>query len=220
MISGRRTDNEHPLEGRSRETLKILVGILAFATAALGAYTALLTLQATRTAAQRDEAEVVASEASNSLAGIEDELAAAQSQVSTLTRQNERLEKDKRALESELAAGDVGDPPVPATTDVDRNAIDVNWETSATDFDGEIGMQIGYSCPSSGIPQTIYGTDLYTTDSSVCTAAVHAGLITLEDGGDVVIRIRERAQGFLASDRNGITSSEFQGSWSSFEFMR
>ena len=59
-----------------------------------------------------------------------------------------------------------------------------------TAFRGQNGAHYVYTCPFYGVAGSIWGTDVYTDDSSVCTAAVHAGLITLAGGGTVTIEIR------------------------------
>jgi len=58
----------------------------------------------------------------------------------------------------------------------------------------------------------VWGTDVYTDDSSVCTSAVHAGLITLASGGSVTIEMRPGQTSYEGSTRNGIISSPY-GSW-------
>src|SRR6266851_3375642 len=63
-----------------------------------------------------------------------------------------------------------------------------------------------------GAPGNVWGTDVYTDDSSVCTAAVHAGLISLAGGGAVEIEIRSGLPGYLGSSRNGVSSSGY-GAW-------
>ena len=66
----------------------------------------------------------------------------------------------------------------------------------------------------------MWGTDTYTDDSSVCIAAVHAGLITEDEGGRVVIEIAPGEESYTGSEANGITSTDY-GSWSgSFTFPR
>ena len=59
---------------------------------------------------------------------------------------------------------------------------------------------------------TVWGTDVYTHDSSVCTAAVHVGRITLASGGTVTIEMRPGQASYLGSTRNGITSNSY-GAW-------
>ena len=50
----------------------------------------------------------------------------------------------------------------------------------------------------------VWGTDVYTDDSSICTAAVHAGLIEADDGGEVTFE--------LAPGRDEYTGSEASAS--------
>jgi hypothetical protein len=64
----------------------------------------------------------------------------------------------------------------------------------------------------------VWGTDVYTDDSSVCTAAVHAGLITLAGGGTVTAEIRPGQSSYKGSTRNGITSSPYASWLGSFIF--
>jgi hypothetical protein len=92
-------------------------------------------------------------------------------------------------------------------------ASDVTWSSNAADYNGSPGVMVQYECPGNGSPGSVWGSDIYTTDSSVCTAAVHVGQITLEEGGTVVIVIKEGMSEYYGSERNGITS----GDWGSYE---
>ena len=87
------------------------------------------------------------------------------------------------------------------------------WNATAAAFRGKNGSRYVYTCPSYGVASSIWGTDLYTDDSSVCTAAVHTGQITLAGGGTVTIEIRPGEASYAGTTRNGITSSAY-GSWS------
>jgi hypothetical protein len=80
------------------------------------------------------------------------------------------------------------------------------------------GAYFTFNGPAAGAPATIYGTDAYTDDSSICTAAVHAGLITPTAGGSVVIEIIPGLASYAASVRNGITSLSFAAWTASFRF--
>jgi LCCL domain len=88
-----------------------------------------------------------------------------------------------------------------------------DWNDTASEFRGRNGSRFVYTCPSYGVASTVWGTDVYTDDSSVCTAAVHAGRITLAGGGSVTIEIRPGEQSYAGSTRNGITSQSY-GVWS------
>jgi hypothetical protein len=115
-------------------------------------------------------------------------------------------------------AGAGGTPPanatLPAGVTTVQVAADVDlWSLTAQDYAGRNGTRYGYWCPPGGTPRTIWGTDLYTDDSSVCTAGVHVGAITITSGGFVVIEVRPGADSYAGSSRNGIDSQEY-AAWS------
>ena len=85
----------------------------------------------------------------------------------------------------------------------------ITWTTAATTFSQDMGRTYRFSCPAGGTPGAVWGSDVYTADSSICTAAVHAGIITLKDGGDVTIEFGPGRQTYGATTRNGITSYNF-----------
>ncbi len=96
-----------------------------------------------------------------------------------------------------------------------------SWGTQADSLRGKNGQQYSFACPGGGtVSGRLWGTDTYTDDSSICTAAVHAGLITAARGGTVTIQIRAGASSYRGSLRNGVTSSDY-GAWhGSFVFIR
>jgi LCCL domain/von Willebrand factor type A domain len=66
---------------------------------------------------------------------------------------------------------------------------------------------------------SVWGSDVYSSDSSICTAAVHAGVIS-KTGGVVTVVAGPAQQSFTGSARNGVTSRGY-GPWSaSFTFRR
>jgi hypothetical protein len=70
-------------------------------------------------------------------------------------------------------------------------------------------IQCPAGCGESG--SGVWGTDIYTNDSGVCEAAIHAGVITNE-GGLVAVTYVEGQDSYTGSERNGITTSDY-GSW-------
>src|SRR4029453_8062672 len=84
-----------------------------------------------------------------------------------------------------------------------------DWTSSAAEYDGHADTTISYDCPPNGTIGTVWGSEPYTTDSSVCTAAVHAGRISLEDGGRVVIQIRQGDQSYEGSTQYGIVTTPY-----------
>jgi cytoskeletal protein RodZ len=85
----------------------------------------------------------------------------------------------------------------------------ISWSTNAGFVKEETGLQYSFACPPGGTPGTVWGSEIYTADSSVCTAAVHAGKITLNDGGTVTIEFAPGRQTYGATTRNGITSYNY-----------
>lgn len=72
-------------------------------------------------------------------------------------------------------------------------------------------------CPPGLASGTVWGTDIYTNDSSVCRAAVHAGVITT-DGGSITAHPAPGQASYIGTNRNGVTTSNY-GAWgSSFRF--
>ena len=96
----------------------------------------------------------------------------------------------------------------------------LQWSDVASSLRGRLDQDFTYRCPSGGRVGTVYGTDVYTDDSSICSAAVHAGLITARDGGKVIIRIRPGEDSYVATDRNGVRSSRYGGWGGSFIFLK
>jgi hypothetical protein len=95
----------------------------------------------------------------------------------------------------------------PTTNSEDTEDITpIAWDTTASGFKGEAGQTYKFRCPADGTEQGIYGSDIYTQDSSICTAAVHAGLITLAQGGVVTIEYRPGRPTYGSTVRNGIKS--------------
>jgi hypothetical protein len=65
----------------------------------------------------------------------------------------------------------------------------------------------------------LYGTDVYTTDSSLAAAVVHAGLLKIGETGVVKVRVIAQVPAFVGSTRNGLTSNSY-GQYPGFEFVR
>lgn len=85
----------------------------------------------------------------------------------------------------------------------------ISWTANASFVKTDVGLQYKFECPSDGTAGTVWGSDVYTADSSVCTAAVHAGKITLEKGGVVTIEFMGGRATYGATTRNGITTFNY-----------
>lgn len=102
---------------------------------------------------------------------------------------------------------------------VPENAPSGPWSGTAVVYRGEIGQKHDYDCPPGGSASPIWGTGLYTDDSSVCTAAVHAGLITFEQGGIVTIKIRPGREDYRGTVQNHVVSGNWAISSGSYVFV-
>jgi hypothetical protein len=58
----------------------------------------------------------------------------------------------------------------------------------------------------------VWGTDIYSDDSDVATAAVHAGVLRAGESGTVTVTLLGGQKSFTASTRNGVSS----GSWTTW----
>ena len=97
-----------------------------------------------------------------------------------------------------------------------------DWNAAATALRGRTGQRFVFQCPPGGTAgRGPWGGEVYTDHSSVCTAAVHAGLITFASGGSVTIEIRAGQDFYAASPGQGGVTSSAAGGWpGSFAFVR
>lgn len=67
--------------------------------------------------------------------------------------------------------------------------------------------------------ERFWGTGIYTDDSRICLAALHAGAIT-RDGGVVTIEIMAGQSSYSGSTRNGVTSENWGEYAGSYKFVQ
>lgn len=72
-------------------------------------------------------------------------------------------------------------------------------------FQGLIGRTFAFQVTGS-IDDTVWGTDIYTYDSNLNTAAVHAGLVKNGETAVVLVDILGGQAEYLAKERNGVSS--------------
>ena len=66
----------------------------------------------------------------------------------------------------------------------------------------------------------VWGTDVYTDDSSIGAAAVHAGILRPGETGTIMVTVQDGYQSYAPSSRNGIESASY-GEWGrSFTMLR
>lgn len=102
----------------------------------------------------------------------------------------------------------------------EAGVLTTGWgDRPTTQYRGQAGRRLTFECPPNGDLSTIWGTDVYTDDSAVCSAAVHAGLLTTAAGGRVTVEIRPGQDHYAGSTRNGVTSLDYAAWQGSYVFV-
>ncbi len=90
--------------------------------------------------------------------------------------------------------------------------------TNMTGLQSRIGETI-YVVIRGSASGTVWGTDIYTADSHLGAAAVHAGMVRVDELGIVGVRMLPGEGRYNGSSRNGITTRDY-GSYSlAYEFV-
>jgi hypothetical protein len=70
------------------------------------------------------------------------------------------------------------------------------------------------------VHNNIWGSDVYTTDSSLAAAAVHAGVLKAGQTGVVRVKIVPSPPAFQSATRNGITSHAYTMFTAGFQVLK
>ena len=126
--------------------------------------------------------------------------------------------KDNLVIECSGVSGDpTGSPPKeapPEMTSAPVVRLDLSCDSTLDSTKlskGHAGTTVLGRCPS-GCRQNanIFGSNIYSADSAICTAAAHDGSIP-DTGGDVVITVGHPQDIFLGTNRNGVESLDKNG---------
>lgn len=82
-------------------------------------------------------------------------------------------------------------------------------------FADKIGQQMVFEATGS-IQGTVWGTDLYTLDSPLAVAAVHAGALAAGETGKIKVTLLAGKTAYKGSTRHGVTTSDwghYEGSY-------
>lgn len=91
-------------------------------------------------------------------------------------------------------------------------AMNVSCTDSVKSLNKTATMSFSVVCPVNCTQGSVWGSSTYTTDSAICVAAVHAGVIK-EDGGPVKVSLHPGRPSYRGSFSNGVTTS----SWGSYQ---
>ena len=87
-----------------------------------------------------------------------------------------------------------------------------------TGYRGRNGQVLHFSVTGTA-GGSVWGTGVYTDDSQISAAAVHAGVLAVNETGVVSVVIRPGENSYAGSQRNGVSSMNF-GNWSgSYSFV-
>jgi hypothetical protein len=96
----------------------------------------------------------------------------------------------------------------------DKPAVRIEWDTTAQQWCRNVNQTFHFECPAEGAVYNVYGATQYTCKSSICSAAMHAGIVTAAQGGLVRVRMLgstgKREAGVM---RNGIASKPNHALW-------
>lgn len=107
----------------------------------------------------------------------------------------------------------------------ERNIPTIDWNTTIDkfQFDSEkfVGQRLTVHCP----PVTkevnfsgLQGTDFYPSDSAICVAALHAGVITTA-GGTVTLQLNPGREEYQGSEHQGVRTSDRPATRRSIAFV-
>ncbi|MEZ4393812.1 MAG: LCCL domain-containing protein [Polyangiales bacterium] len=99
--------------------------------------------------------------------------------------------------------------PPPAAAPAPPAAVPIQWTDTATRYRAQAGAVLTLLCPPGGTARTVWGSDTYSDDSSICTAAAHSGRINLAQGGVVQIQIGPGQASYVGTIRGGVTTRHF-----------
>jgi hypothetical protein len=110
--------------------------------------------------------------------------------------------------------------PAPAGEPIgDTGIIEAGCTFKGENIKGEPGSPRQLTCPA-GCQKNVdvYGTDVYTSDTPVCAAAIHAGVMSAR-GGEVTVVVEPGRPAYRGSKRNGVTSQDRATHDASFRFQ-
>jgi hypothetical protein len=123
--------------------------------------------------------------------------------------------------EQQLKLSDVLEVRSPSASEPDAaNVLPDPGPLSTEAFIGHVGKVFAFRVTGRVAGGWIWGSDIYTLDSTLATAAVHAGVLKPGQTGIVRVKILGQQPGFTSTTRNGVTSQAY-GPWNgSFQFVR
>ncbi len=99
-----------------------------------------------------------------------------------------------------------------ATTSYAAAPLNISCTDSIKSLNKTATMDFSVICPVNCTSGSVWGSSLYTTDSALCVAAVHAGIIK-EAGGPVRVKLFPGQPSYTGTFSNGVTTQN----WGSYD---
>jgi hypothetical protein len=113
----------------------------------------------------------------------------------------------------------------PANAQESSRTAEIGWDSRFTtmglDKIENIGKTYDFYCqtaPKDLIHAPVWGTDVYTINSGICSTAVHSGMIA-ESGGTISIELLKGQEFYSGSTKNNIQSEDHIGTELSYTFI-
>ncbi|HEY3448842.1 MAG TPA: LCCL domain-containing protein [Myxococcales bacterium] len=100
---------------------------------------------------------------------------------------------------------------------IPKGAVVLKWTSTFATTLADLACATVW-CPPGGVPGAVWGSEVYTGDSSICGAAAHSGLLSLAQGGSATVRALTGQQAYQGSERNGVSSQSWASYGTSFTF--
>jgi hypothetical protein len=114
--------------------------------------------------------------------------------------------------------GSVIVPPADGGADA-GGAIPLSSARGVGELRGRNGTAFSFRCDAPvSLTSSVWGTGVYTDDSDVCTAAVHAGVLRPALGGVIVGYVTYGRPSYRGSTANGVTTNDYGLYQGSFQF--
>jgi hypothetical protein len=89
-----------------------------------------------------------------------------------------------------------------------------------TSFESQQGKVLAFTVTGMAAGGSVWGTDVYTTDSRLAIAAVHAGQVKVGETGVVRVKVIPSPPSFAGSSRHGITTSPYGPYRAAYQFVK
>lgn len=113
----------------------------------------------------------------------------------------------------------------PANAQSSKRISEIGWSSRLSsmgiDKAKNVGKTYNFFCQPAEedlIHAPIWGTNVYTSNSGICSTAVHSGMIS-EEGGLVSLEILEGQEFYTGSKKNGVESEDRAGTSLSYTFV-